>query len=333
MKKTKQPVLELNTTEDYIEHFKNTLEHQGCSAKTVNIYARSVILFYSLYGELSIDNLKNYRTYLINSFQTSTVNTRICGINRFLDCMYVWGQLPDSLILSSETPIQNLILLSEFRDGRKDKKEHNGGDVEPVFTRANSNGIYKLLPVKEQRKSYMDNIISQRDYERLKRRLKQDGNLYWYFVVRFLGATGARISELLQIKIEDLSVGYLDLYTKGGKIRRLYFPRILCEEAIPYYHSQGIQSGFIFLNRQGNLISSRAIEMQLKTLAKRYHINPDTVYPHSFRHRYAKNFLKKFNDITLLADLMGHDSVETTRIYLTRSSQEQKELLDRIITW
>ena len=65
----------------------------------------------------------------------------------------------------------------------------------------------------------------------------------------------------------------------------------------------------------------------------RYKINPKTVYPHSFRHRFAKNFLKRFNDISLLADLMGHDSIETTRIYLTRSSQEQKALLDRIITW
>ena len=64
-----------------------------------------------------------------------------------------------------------------------------------------------------------------------------------------------------------------------------------------------------------------------------FHICPDTVYPHSFRHRFAKNFLKKYNDIALLADLMGHDSIETTRIYLTRSSAEQKELLDRIITW
>ena len=57
--------------------------------------------------------------------------------------------------------------------------------------------------------------------------------MYWYFVVRFLGATGARVSELLQIKIEDLKLGYLDLYSKGGKIRRLYFPKVLCEEALP----------------------------------------------------------------------------------------------------
>ena len=157
--------------------------------------------------------------------------------------------------------------------------------------------------------------------------------MYWYFVIRFLGATGARVSELLQIKIEDLRLGYLELYTKGGKIRRLYFPRSLCAEAIPWFMERGTRSGFIFLNQHGNLISSRGIELRLKHFAKLYKINPKTVYPHLFRHRFAKNFLKRFNDISLLADLMGHDSIETTRIYLTRSSQEQKALLDRIITW
>lgn len=57
------------------------------------------------------------------------------------------------------------------------------------------------------------------------------------------------------------------------------------------------------------------------------------MYPHSFRHRYAKNFLEKFNDIALLADLMGHKSIETTRIYLRRSSLEQQEIVDKVITW
>lgn len=57
------------------------------------------------------------------------------------------------------------------------------------------------------------------------------------------------------------------------------------------------------------------------------------VYPHSFRHRFAKNFLEKCNDIALLADLMGHESIETTRIYLRRTSSEQKEIVDRIVTW
>ncbi len=324
MKKAKENLPEFHTPEDYVEYYKMILEKQGCAIKTINVYSRAVSLFFSLYDELNMENLKSYRTHLIQNFQTSTVNTRICGMNHFLDCLFVCQSLPDCLLLDAEKP-------------------DNSGDVwegaaiqplaDPVFSRANNNGIYKLMLVKEQKRTYMDNIISQKDYEKLKRQLKQDNNMYWYFVVRFLGSTGARISELLQIKIEDLALGYLDLYTKGGKIRRLYLPRVVCEEALPYFRDQGVESGFIFLNRRGTLITSRAIEMQLKTLAKRYHINADTVYPHSFRHRYAKNFLKRFNDISLLADLMGHDSVETTRIYLTRSSQEQKELLDRIITW
>ena len=66
---------------------------------------------------------------------------------------------------------------------------------------------------------------------------------------------------------------------------------------------------------------------------KKYGINEKVVYPHSFRHRYAKNFLEKFNDISLLADLMGHESIETTRIYLRRTASEQRELVDSIVTW
>lgn len=62
-------------------------------------------------------------------------------------------------------------------------------------------------------------------------------------------------------------------------------------------------------------------------------MNIDVVYPHSFRHRFAKNFLEKYSDIALLADLMGHESIETTRIYLRRTSEEQRELIDKIITW
>lgn len=62
-------------------------------------------------------------------------------------------------------------------------------------------------------------------------------------------------------------------------------------------------------------------------------MNPKVVYPHSFRHRFAKNFLERCNDIALLADLMGHESIETTRIYLRRTANEQKELVDKIVTW
>lgn len=192
---------------------------------------------------------------------------------------------------------------------------------------------YKLPPVRCQQKPFLNNVISKRDYEKLKKGLWKDQDLFWYFVVHLLGSTGARVSELVQIKAEHIAVGCMDLYSKGGKMRRIYFPEKLRSEVSLWLGHRGLSSGYIFTGRKGKPISPRGISSHLKVLAKRYRIRPETVYPHSFRHRYAINFLGKFNDISLLADLLGHESIETTRIYLTRSSQEQQAVIDRVVTW
>ena len=192
---------------------------------------------------------------------------------------------------------------------------------------------YHLPAIKLCRNSFRDQVISNDDCQILQRKLKQDGELFWYFIVRFLVTTGVRVSELTKIKVEHLDCGYLDLYSKGGKVRRIYITDSLCREALDWCNSIGRNSGFIFLSRNGQPITSRGIQFQLKHFAQRYQLNPDTVYPHSFRHRFAKNFLYRCDDIALLADLMGHESIETTRIYLTRSCKEQQTLLNDIVTW
>lgn len=191
----------------------------------------------------------------------------------------------------------------------------------------------RLKSVKVQQRSYLENVISNADYVFLKNKLKKEPNLEWYFVVRYLAATGARISELVQIKIEHINTGYFDIYTKGGKVRRLFIPKKLRDETACWLQSINKEGGYLFLNRFGERITTRGIAQQLKNYACKYGLNPQVVYPHSFRHRFAKNFLEKFNDISLLADLMGHESIETTRIYLRRSSTEQQEIVDRVITW
>lgn len=229
-------------------------------------------------------------------------------------------------------------LISSYRPSTINQRIYAMNHYSRFLTETNEEEFYPLasfqLPsVKVQQKTFLDTTISVEDYELLKSKLKEEKKYFWYFVVRFLAATGARVSELIQIKVEHINLGYLDLYSKGGKIRRIYFPDSLCTEALDWCNEKGIHSGFLFLNKNGRLITPRGINAQLKYLSKRYGINPDTVYPHSFRHRFAKNFLSRFNDISLLADLMGHDSIETTRIYLTHSSQEQQQLLDEIITW
>ena len=191
----------------------------------------------------------------------------------------------------------------------------------------------RLRSVKVQQRSYLENVITNADYIFLKKKLKKEDNLLWYFVVRFLAATGARVSELIQLKVEHIYLGYYDIYTKGGKIRRIYIPKVLKNETIKWIEEHGRISGYLFLNRYGERITTRGIAQQLKNYALKYGLNEKVVYPHSFRHRFAKNFLEKFNDISLLADLMGHESIETTRIYLRRSSSEQQAIIDKIITW
>ena len=191
----------------------------------------------------------------------------------------------------------------------------------------------RLKSVKVQQRSYLENVISNADYTFLKNKLKKEENLEWYFVVRFLAATGARVSELIQIKIEHVNIGYFDIYTKGGKYRRLFIPKKLREETIEWLNTKDRNSGYLFLNRFGERITTRGVSQQLKNYALKYGLNPKVVYPHSFRHRFAKNFLEKYNDIALLADLMGHESIETTRIYLRRTSMEQQMIVDKVVVW
>lgn len=192
---------------------------------------------------------------------------------------------------------------------------------------------WRLKSVKVQQRSFLENVISHADYVFLKNQLKQEKKMEWYFVVRFLAATGARVSELVQIKVEHIQTGYFDIYTKGGKVRRLFIPYILQQEALQWLETQQRQSGYMFLNRYGQRITPRGIAQQLKNFAQRYQLPPQVVYPHSFRHRFAKNFLEKYQDIALLADLMGHESIETTRIYLRRTATEQRQIVDEVVVW
>lgn len=121
--------------------------------------------------------------------------------------------------------------------------------------------------------------------------------------------------------------------TKGNKMRHAYIPRGLIHELQEWLAAAHRSTGPLFLSRFHTPISPSGIRAQFKVFAVRYGLDPEVVYPHSSRHRFAKNLLTNFNAISLLANLMGHESIETTRIYLTRSSDEQRELIDRIVTW
>ncbi|EEG56982.1 tyrosine-type recombinase/integrase [Enterocloster asparagiformis] len=191
----------------------------------------------------------------------------------------------------------------------------------------------KMTMIKIQQKMYLDRIISQADYEYLKRRLWEDEEFSYYFVIRYMAATGVRISELVKFEIADVKFGFKDIYSKGNKMRRIYIPTVLKQKTEVWLEKSKRNKGALFLNRFGNPITASGIRGQLKTFALRYNLDPEVVYPHSFRHRFAKNFIENSGDIALLSDLLGHESIETTRIYLRRSSSEQYRIVNKIVDW
>ena len=145
-----------------------------------------------------------------------------------------------------------------------------------------------LKAVKIQQKNFLENVISNADYNFLKNQLKKDGNMEWYFVVWYLAATGARVSELIQIKIEHIELGYFDLYTKGGKLRRLYIPKRLRTETLTWLEKTNRSSGYLFLNRYGDRITTRGISQQLKNYADKYGIDKKDIMFTEIRANFYK---------------------------------------------
>lgn len=267
--------------------------------------------------------MDDFKTYLINqNLAINTINAYLIAVKNYFSC---FNEISKTNLLAWKAKI-----IEKFKAKTVNLKIQAINNYLVFIGKAN----LRIKSVKVQQRLFIENIISDSDYQFLKNKLKKEKNKQRYFVVRFLAATGARISELLKIKVEHVKSGYFDIYTKGGKIRRIYIPRILKEEAEMWIEKElMIDSGYIFNNRYGKRITSRGISQQLKKFAIKFGIDSAVVYPHSFRHRFAKNFLEKYNDIALLADLMGHESIETTRIYLRKTANEQKAIIDEVVTW
>ena len=130
-----------------------------------------------------------------------------------------------------------------------------------------------------------------------------------------------------------LCLATLTYTQKVQKCEEFIFPNLCKLQQKKWLDESGIKCGFIFLNRFSKPITPRGIASELKKFARIYGLEESVIYPHSFRHLFAKNFLASCNDIAFLADLMGHTSIQTTRIYLRRTASEQRELIDSVIDW
>lgn len=185
----------------------------------------------------------------------------------------------------------------------------------------------KLKQEKSQRKTTLDNVLSETDFNRLIRMAETRGNDRARITMLSLYYTGVRVSELQFLTVEALKQGYMDIVNKG-KHRRVPICLKLSKELKNYTKKQGVKTGAIIANSKGEPLSRSYIFRELKHIAGQARVKKDKVYPHSFRHLFAKQWLKhNNNNVLALADLLGHSSLDTTRIYTALSTAEQRETI------
>lgn len=175
--------------------------------------------------------------------------------------------------------------------------------------------------------SAVDNVISLSDYNKFATSLLADGEIRMYFLILFLGHVGVRPNDLLLLSKSCLSSGYQDIISKGMR-RRIYIPDFLIQKSKGYFDTVG--GDLLFPNNRGKKMSTQNLNALIKKYGLKYGIPANVLHPYSFRHFFAKQFLAHGGDITLLADLMGHYRLDTTRIYLRSSTTEQLHTVNQI---
>ena len=142
-------------------------------------------------------------------------------------------------------------------------------------------------------------------------------------------ATGIRVSEVRYITVEAAQAGRADISLKG-KIRTILLPGKLCRKLLKFARQQGIVSGEIFLTKDEKSLTRHQIWREMKILCKKAGVKASKVFPHNLRHLFAVTFYKATRDIVKLADLLGHSSINTTRIYLLTTGAEHVRQLERL---
>lgn len=171
--------------------------------------------------------------------------------------------------------------------------------------------------------------LSRGEYERLQAAAVTLGRERLALLMETITATGIRVSELRYITTEAVRRGRAEIALKG-KIRTILLPRKLCRKLRNYARKQKIASGEIFLTESGRALHRRQIWAEMKALCKHAGVARSKVFPHNLRHLFAAAFYRVCKDVVRLADVLGHSSIETTRIYLLTTGQEHRRALDRL---
>lgn len=187
----------------------------------------------------------------------------------------------------------------------------------------------KSLKLQQQVFCPEEKELTKAEYYRLCTAAKHKHNKRLNLILQTICGTGMRVSELQYITVEAVRCGEAVVNCKA-KTRTIFIVRELKQKLLRYAAEQGIKSGMIFVTRTGKPISRTNIWREMKSLCKEANVNPQKVFPHNLRHLFARVFYAIEKDIAKLADILGHSSINTTRIYIISTGTEHRKRMENM---
>lgn len=268
------------------------------------------------------NQISEFKKYLLNEEKSSvTVEKYIRDVTTF----YVW---------SNNRAIEkaDVIAYKEFLMG-----SYKIASVNSMLSSINSFFTYlewfelKVKTLKKQKELFIreEKELTKAEYERLLDAARSKKNKRIYYIMQTICATGIRISELRFITTEAIRMQRAEVRCKG-KNRMVFLPKNLCKILKEYTKEENIQNGSIFTTKTGKPINRRNVWADMKKLCETANVARTKVFPHNLRHLFARTFYSQQKDIVRLADLLGHSSVNTTRIYTIESGYKHKKIIQRL---
>ncbi len=268
--------------------------------------------------------LEKYRAHLFEEEKSAaTINKYMCDLKKLQD--FAGGrELSKFLVIAYKESLR--------REGR-----YKTSSINSFLVAANRLFEYqgwhdlRIKTFKIQKEIFVpeDRELSKDEYKILVRVAKEEGKERLALILQTICATGIRVSELSSITAAAVRNGVATIYNKG-KERQVLLPRHLQAKLLQYMKKVGLERGIVFRTSKGRAVDRTNIWREMKGLCEKAGVNPKKVFPHNLRHLFARSFYQIGRDIAKLADILGHNSIETTRIYLKESYSTYREQLERI---
>lgn len=272
---------------------------------------------------ITVENIKDFRRYLVEEEKSNAT------IEKYMRDVRAFASFISDEEITKERVIAYKNMLID--DGYAPKS------INSMLASLNSLFSFlgwldlKVKAIKLQRQIYCseDKELTKAEYMRLVNTARQKGNERLCLLLQTICGTGMRVSELQFITVEAVKLGEAMVSLKG-KMRSVFIVRELKKKLLRYAAEQGIKSGCIFVTRTGRPMSRTNIWREMKQLCEDANVNPNKVFPHNLRHLFARTFYGIEKDIAKLADILGHSSIDTTRIYIISTGTEHRRRMENM---